>query len=113
MGKASVVGGLGSQGHRSQVDEMKQAPFAMGVALPVSIPLPQGLHGPPPSLRDRVQHYLPTLGRSPLVTGLLTWGHDLVALASWFWFPVGITCLLCETDGSGSQAPRLGTEAEH
>lgn len=53
-----------------------------------------------------------SLGRSPLVTGLLTWGHDLVALTSWFWFPVGITCLLCESDGTGSQVPRLGTEAE-
>lgn len=56
------MGGLGSQAHLSQVDEMKQAPFTMGMAMP-SLSLyhhPKACMSHSFLLRGRVQQYLPT-----------------------------------------------------
>lgn len=61
-------------------------------------------------LRGRVQQYLPTK-----VPGKVPSGHWFTNLGTWpasHGLPVGITCLLCESDGMGSQHPRLGSETE-
>lgn len=81
VGRASVVGDLGSQGHLSQVDEMKRVPLtAVEVITFLSTITPRSARVTTTFLlRDRIQHYLHTSvsGEAPLVAGLLIWTLDI------------------------------------